>query len=178
MLVFLPYYLKANAMGISGISLKSQKYGRTGKRAPPSPRLNILTTGPPILLSYGFKHVFITIEDIGNYLEINISRDSLKTLKEFPGWQQKESLNGICVLWKPAVYKNISERMLHKSLWRPVHTKVLFTESKANDLNCQDINHSLEIAQCKCQVIIMGWETGSHSAISCLIAYLEIIRHS
>lgn len=51
-----------------------------------SPRLNILTTGPPILLSYRLKPVFITLEDMENYLEVNCSRNSSKTHKEFPGW--------------------------------------------------------------------------------------------
>lgn len=87
MLAFLPYYLKAKAMGVSAISLKSQKYGRTGKRAcPPSPRINILTTDPPILLPYRLKPVFIILEDMEDYLEINSSRKSSKTHKEFPGW--------------------------------------------------------------------------------------------
>lgn len=39
----------------------------TGKRGLPSPRLNILTTGTPILLFYGVKPVFIILEDIENY---------------------------------------------------------------------------------------------------------------
>lgn len=39
---------------------------------------------PPILLSYGLKPVFITLEDMENYLEINSSRNSSKTHKKFP----------------------------------------------------------------------------------------------
>lgn len=67
MLIFLFYYLEAKAMGVSAVSLKSSKYGGTGKRDLPSPRLNILTTGTPIPLFYGLRPVFIILEDIENY---------------------------------------------------------------------------------------------------------------
>lgn len=69
--------------------------------------------------------------------------------KAIPKWD-------VCALKTSSLPKYFRKNVLHKSLWRPTHTKILFTESKTNDLGCQDINHSLEIAHCECQVITMG----------------------